>query len=126
PACQRLPMRPISSIDQDREGSRMPHKRAARPAREEVEAIFGAFAAAMPEPRSELEYTNPFTLLVAVVLSAQATDAGVNRATQELFRLADTPEKMAALGPERIEDLIKTIGLFRTKAKNVHALSRQL
>ena len=104
----------------------MPHKRAGRLATEEVEAIFGAFAAAMPEPRSELEHTNPFTLLVAVVLSAQATDAGVNKATPALFRPADTPEKMAALGPERIEDLIKTIGLFRTKAKNVHALSVRL
>jgi len=93
---------------------------------EHVEAIFGAFAAANPEPRGELDYTNPFTLLVAVVLSAQATDAGVNKATPALFRLADTPEKMVALGPAGIEEMIKTIGLFRTKAKNVFALSQKL
>ena len=104
----------------------MPSKRPKRLSTEDVEAIFGAFAAAMPEPRTELDHTNPFTLLVAVVLSAQATDAGVNKATPALFRLADTPQKMAALGPGTIEDLIKTIGLFRTKAKNVFALSVKL
>jgi endonuclease-3 len=92
----------------------------------DVEAIFGAFAAAEPEPKGELDYVNPFTLLVAVVLSAQATDAGVNKATKLLFQLADTPEKMVALGPAEIEDKIKTIGLFRNKAKNVFALSQQL
>ncbi|MGV3491163.1 MAG: endonuclease III [Devosia sp.] len=89
----------------------------------DVEAIFGAFAAAEPEPKGELDYVNPFTLLVAVVLSAQATDAGVNKATKGLFAIADTPEKMAALGVAGIEERIKTIGLFRGKAKNVHALS---
>ena len=73
----------------------------------------------MPEPKGELQHVNPFTLLVAVVLSAQATDAGVNKATPALFALADTPEKMAALGEDRVRELIKTIGLFRTKAKNV-------
>ena len=104
----------------------MPSKRPKRLTPEDVEAIFGAFAAAMPDPKTELDHTNPFTLLVAVVLSAQATDAGVNRATPELFRLADTPRKMVALGADRIEDLIKTIGLFRTKAKNVFALSQRL
>jgi endonuclease III len=93
---------------------------------EDVEAIFGAFAAAEPEPKGELDYVNPFTLLVAVVLSAQATDAGVNKATGTLFQLADTPEKMVALGVAEIEDKIKTIGLFRNKAKNVFALSQQL
>ncbi|MDC9822585.1 endonuclease III [Devosia sp. ZB163] len=92
----------------------------------DVEAIFGAFAAANPEPKGELEYVNPFTLLVAVVLSAQATDAGVNKATRGLFQLADTPEKMVALGVDGIEQRIKTIGLFRNKAKNVFALSQQL
>ncbi|MEO6394505.1 MAG: endonuclease III [Devosia sp.] len=92
----------------------------------DVEAIFASFAAANPEPQGELVAPNPFTLLVAVVLSAQATDAGVNKATPALFKLADTPAKMVALGAERIEDLIKTIGLFRTKAKNVFALSQQL
>ena len=74
----------------------------------------------------ELDYSNPFTLLVAVVLSAQATDAGVNKATRELFALADTPEKMAALGEDRIRELIRTIGLFRTKAGNVIASCRIL
>jgi len=92
----------------------------------DVEAIFGAFAAANPEPKGELDYVNPFTLLVAVVLSAQATDAGVNKATAGLFPIADTPEKMVALGVEGIEDRIKTIGLFRGKAKNVYALSKML
>jgi endonuclease-3 len=80
----------------------------------------------MPAPRSELEYVNPFTLLVAVVLSAQATDAGVNKATRTLFALADTPAKMAALGEAGLVERIKTIGLFRNKAKNVIALSQAL
>jgi endonuclease-3 len=93
---------------------------------DEIEEAFRRFQAAMPEPRGELEHINPFTLLVAVVLSAQATDAGVNKATPALFALADTPEKMAALGEARVRDLIKTIGLFRTKAKNVVALSQRL
>lgn len=92
----------------------------------DVEAIFGAFAAATPEPKGELDYVNPFTLLVAVVLSAQATDAGVNKATAGLFPIADTPEKMVALGVEGIEQRIKTIGLFRGKAKNVFGLSELL
>ena len=92
----------------------------------DVEAIFGAFAAANPEPKGELDYVNPYTLLVAVVLSAQATDAGVNKATAHLFPIADTPEKMVALGVAGIEDKIKTIGLFRGKAKNVYALSKML
>ena len=84
------------------------------------------FRAADPEPRSELEYVNPFTLLVAVVLSAQATDAGVNKATRALFAVADTPQKMLALGEERLRDMIKTIGLYRNKAKNIIALSAKL
>ena len=92
----------------------------------EVEEAFRRFAAANPNPRTELHYINPFTLLVAVVLSAQATDAGVNKATPALFALAETPEKMVALGEARVRDLIKTIGLYRTKAKNVIALSQQL
>ena len=90
----------------------------------EIDEAFRRFQAAMPEPKGELQHVNPFTLLVAVVLSAQATDAGVNKATPALFALADTPEKMAALGEARVRDLIKTIGLFRTKAKNVIALSQ--
>jgi endonuclease-3 len=92
----------------------------------EIEEAFRRFAAANPAPRTELQSINPFTLLVAVVLSAQATDAGVNKATPALFALADTPEKMAALGEAKVRDLIKTIGLYRTKAKNVIALSQQL
>ncbi|MFP4314226.1 MAG: endonuclease III [Alphaproteobacteria bacterium] len=79
-----------------------------------------------PEPQSDLEWTNAYTLLVAVVLSAQATDEGVNRATKDLFKIADTPEKMVALGLEGIKDHIKTIGLFNNKAKNVLALSEKL
>jgi endonuclease III len=94
--------------------------------RAQIEEAFRRFKAANPEPKGELHYINPFTLLVAVVLSAQATDAGVNKATPALFALADTPGKVAALGETRVRDLIKTIGLFRTKAKNVVALSKKL
>jgi endonuclease-3 len=92
----------------------------------EIEEAFRRFHAANPEPKGELQSINPFTLLIAVVLSAQATDAGVNKATPALFRLADTPAKMVKLGEERVRDLVKTIGLYRTKAKNVIALSRML
>jgi len=92
----------------------------------EVHEAFGRFRKANPEPKGELEHLNPFTLLVAVVLSAQATDAGVNRATRALFAVADTPQKMLALGEERLRDYIKTIGLYRNKAKNVIALSEKL
>jgi endonuclease III len=92
----------------------------------EVEEAFRRFAAANPAPRGELAHIDPFTLLIAVVLSAQATDAGVNKATPALFKLADTPEKMVKLGEARVRALIKTIGLYRTKAKNVIALSRIL
>ena len=92
----------------------------------QIEEAFRRFKAANPEPKGELQHINPFTLLVAVVLSAQATDAGVNKATPALFALADTPEKMVALGEGRVRDLIKTIGLFRTKAKNVIGLSQKL
>ena len=91
-----------------------------------LEEIFRRFAAAEPEPKSELDYSSPYTLLVAVVLSAQATDAGVNKATPALFVLADTPQKMVALGLDKVTELIRTIGLFRTKAKNVVALSEKL
>jgi len=92
----------------------------------EIEEAFRRLAAARPEPKGELAHANPFTLLVAVVLSAQATDAGVNKATPALFALADTPARMVALGEERLRELIRTIGLFRTKARNVIALSRKL
>src|SRR5947208_14400704 len=92
----------------------------------EVREFYRRLAETRPIPQTELEFINPFTLLVAVVLSAQATDAGVNKATPALFALADTPEKMIALGEDKVRDLIKTIGLYRTKAKNVVALSRLL
>jgi endonuclease III len=92
----------------------------------EVEEAFSRFQKANPEPRGELEHIDPYTLLIAVVLSAQATDAGVNKATPALFAAADTPAKMVALGEESVRDYIKSIGLYRTKAKNVIALSQRL
>jgi endonuclease-3 len=92
----------------------------------EVREAFSRFRTANPEPKGELEHINPYTLLVAVVLSAQATDAGVNKATRELFKVADTPQKMLVLGEQRLRDYIKTIGLYRNKAKNVIALSEKL
>jgi endonuclease-3 len=92
----------------------------------EIEEIFRRFSVQRPEPKGELEHVNPFTLVVAVALSAQATDVGVNRATRALFAIADTPEKMLALGEQGVIDHIKTIGLYRNKAKNVIALCRML
>src|SRR6201992_2434875 len=91
-----------------------------------VGKFFARLAAANPDPRTELEYINPYTLLVAVVLSAQATDISVNKATEPLFAIADTPQKIVALGEARLKEFIKTIGLFNTKAKNVIALSHIL
>ena len=91
-----------------------------------VQEIFTRFQKANPEPKGELEHVNAFTLLVAVVLSAQATDVGVNKATRPLFAIADTPQKMLALGEDKVRDYIKTIGLFRNKAKNVITLCEQL
>ena len=93
---------------------------------DKVRAVFERFRAAQPEPHGELEHVNVFTLLVAVVLSAQATDVGVNKATRHLFALADTPEKMIELGEDRLREAIKTIGLFRAKARNVISLSKTL
>ncbi|WP_237477615.1 endonuclease III [Lichenibacterium dinghuense] len=87
-----------------------------------VGAIFARLRAANPEPKTELAYSSPFTLLVAVVLSAQATDVSVNKATGPLFAVADTPEAILALGEERLRDFVKTIGLYNSKAKNVMAL----
>lgn len=92
----------------------------------EIHEAFSRFRKANPEPKGELEHLNPFTLLVAVVLSAQATDAGVNKVTRALFEIADTPQKMLDLGEERLREYIKTIGLYRTKAKNVIALSAKV
>jgi len=89
-------------------------------------AIYGRLRSLNPHPKSELEYSTPYQLLVAVVLSAQATDKSVNLATRELFKVAPTPAKIVALGQDRLIDHIKTIGLFRTKASNIIALSRLL
>jgi len=94
--------------------------------KDHIEKMFEVLSAGNPAPKTELTYSSTFTLLVAVVLSAQATDIGVNKATPGLFRAADTPEKMAALGEDKIRDLIKTIGLYRNKAKNVARLSEIL
>lgn len=102
----------------------MARRKKLRP--EEIREVFTRFRAASPEPKGELESVNDFTFLVAVVLSAQATDAGVNKATRALFKAADTPAKMVALGEAGLRDFIKTVGLYRTKAKNVIALSQAL
>ena len=91
-----------------------------------VDVFFQRLSDREPQPKGELNYVNPYTLLVAVVLSAQATDVGVNKATAALFKVADTPEQMVALGLEQVRDYIKTIGLFNSKAKNVIALSEIL
>ena len=91
-----------------------------------IEECFVRMSALLPEPSTELEYKNSYTLLVAVVLSAQATDVGVNRATKGLYAVADTPQTMVALGVDGIAHHIRTIGLFNTKAKNVHKLSQIL
>jgi endonuclease-3 len=92
----------------------------------DVYEFFARLRAQNPEPKTELQYTNPYTLLVAVVMSAQMTDAGVNKATKELFRIADTPKKMLELGLEKLKEHIKTVGLYNTKAKNIIALSEIL
>ena len=92
----------------------------------EAAEFYRRLAASRPIPKTELEFINPFTLLVAVVLSAQATDVGVNKATPALFAIADTPQKMLALGEERLTEMIRTTGLFRTKTRNIIALSRML
>jgi endonuclease-3 len=138
---RKQPDRRVKPLAKARKGKaamvKAPRKRVAADARAaigalpqwtsaEIEEAFRRFQAADPEPKGELRHTNPFTLLVAVLLSAQATDAGVNKATPALFAAADTPNKMVALGEDKVRDLIKTIGLFRTKAKNVVALSRRL
>jgi len=99
-------------------------KRLSPKERDRIAALFERFSAATADPRTELVFDSPFTLVVAVALSAQATDVQVNKATARLFAVADTPEKMLALGEEGLTPLIASIGLFRTKAKNVIALSR--
>ena len=92
----------------------------------DIDQVFALLSQSTPDPRTELDFKNPYTLLVAVVLSAQATDVGVNKATKGLFAVADTPEAMVGLGEETVRDYIKTIGLFNTKAKNVISLSEIL
>jgi endonuclease-3 len=94
--------------------------------KKEAALFFSRLRAQCPDPKTELAYRNPYTLLVAVVLSAQATDKGVNKATETLFKMTDTPAKMVALGERRLTEYIKTIGLYRNKAKNVIALSEAL
>jgi endonuclease III len=117
--------KPATKVDQVRAAKKS--LKAIRPwTPVEVREAFSRFRNANPEPKGELEHLNPYTLLVAVVLSAQATDAGVNKATRALFEVADTPQKMLALGEEKLRDAIKTIGLYRNKAKNVIALSQKL
>ncbi len=108
------------------DASKRSPKKHTRLSEAAIAEMFRRFAAANPEPKSELEYKNPFTLLVAVVLSAQATDAGVNKATRALFKIADTPRKMLDLGEEELREKVKTIGLYRNKARNIILLSRQL
>jgi endonuclease-3 len=112
---------PATNLRLRRRDAKVPRMKKA-----DIPLFFERLSAADPTPQTELAFTNNFTLLVAVVLSAQATDKGVNKATEALFRKADSPEKMAALGEARIRDYIKTIGLYRNKAKNVHALSVML
>jgi endonuclease-3 len=105
---------------------RMVRPLSARREKARIDAIFGRFAEATANPRTELDYSSPFTLLVSVVLSAQATDVSVNKATRSLFAVADTPQEMVALGEAALAGHIASIGLFNTKAKNVIALSRIL
>ncbi len=97
-----------------------------RLSRAQIAEIYRRLCELDPHPETELQYTNPFTLLIAVVLSAQATDVGVNKATQTLFKIADTPDKMLALGEDKVREYIKTIGLYKTKAKNVIGLCKKL
>ena len=103
-----------------------PRRKRASAGDARIREIFSRLAARNPHPRGELEFSNPFTLLVAVVLSAQATDAGVNRATKNLFAVADTPAKMLALGEDGVREYIRTYGLYQNKANIVIALSRRL
>ena len=118
--------RPLAKVKPAVRPRPRPRRRLTLYSPAEVDEIFRRFAVQRPEPEGELEHVNAFTLLVAVVLSAQATDAGVNRATRALFEVADTPDRMLALGEEEVGRHIRTIGLWRNKAKNVVALSKAL
>jgi len=116
-------VRPKSGASRRAGGKRAPGSRLTQ---SQVDEIFRRFQDLHPRPKTELHYRDPFTLLVAVVLSAQATDASVNRVTPELFKVADTPEKLAKLGEAWLEDKIKTIGIYRNKARNLIALANKL
>lgn len=94
--------------------------------KEQISKIFEAFKKAEPEPKTELEYKNDYTLLVAIALSAQSTDVAVNKATKDLFKVADSPEKMLKFGETKLKNYIKTIGLFNSKAKNIISLSKTI
>src|SRR5690242_12528554 len=107
-------------------GNKLPRDTPAMLKKPQIEEFFARLQKQMPNPRGELDYINPYTLLVAVVLSAQATDASVNKATEPLFKIVDTPEKMLKLGEKKLKTYIRTIGLFNTKAKNVIRLSQIL
>jgi len=120
---------PRSTVNRKKTTASKPRNAARKaPVRDSavVSEIFHRFQQRNPHPKTELEYTNPYTLLVAVVLSAQATDTGVNKATRGLFAVADTPQKMVDLGEDQVRERIKTIGLYRNKARNVVALSQIL
>jgi len=121
----KLPLPADGQVTSPRPARRKTIPRSAY-SRAEVAEIFRRFSIQRPEPRGELEHVNAFTLLVAVVLSAQATDAGVNKATRALFAVADTPQRMLDLGEARVGEYVRTIGLWRNKAKNVVALSAAL
>ncbi len=123
-ARKTTPLRPAKAAKKPAKAAKAQGPKPWSPA--EVEEAFRRFAKATPHPKTELKSLNPYTLLVAVVLSAQATDAGVNKATPALFAAADTPEKMVALGEDKVRDFVKTIGLYRGKAKNIVELSRRL
>jgi endonuclease-3 len=126
-AANRRQPKSVAAKSQQPSKPKKPALRATKPwTPAEVREAFTRFRKANPEPKGELEHLNPYTLLVAVVLSAQATDAGVNKATRELFKRADTPQKMLALGEDKLREAIRTIGLYRTKARNVIALSQKL
>jgi endonuclease III len=124
PAARRRPSKAIANAAAAKVAAKRRKRDGLTPA--EIQAIFFRFHEVNPEPKGELESVNAYTLLVAVALSAQATDVGVNKATRPLFQVVDTPEKMVALGEEKLISYIKTIGLFRNKAKNVIALSQKL
>jgi endonuclease-3 len=125
-SAKKLSARPKSEALQAKADAKAAHGDIPQWTPPEVDKAFRRFQARQPEPRGELQHVNAFTLLVAVVLSAQATDAGVNKATPALFAAADTPQKMVQLGEEKVRDFVKTIGLYRNKAKNVILLSEKL